>query len=195
MNPYSAGGDGGPQWQPPPGQFYPPPPQWPGHQPPLVPPRPVAPKPASVRSRVLTWVIIVGVLAGGGVIVWRGIHNDDPRSNVAVNDLRAGQCIDLYGDAREIASAEKRNCTKSHEAQVLYRGPIDTSRGEAGAEADAYSQCSQHARPLLMAAGFGSEVELRVYYSTEQKTWRSFTGVLCIAVATGDYKLTAQIPG
>ncbi|MGX1810889.1 hypothetical protein ACWIGI_34655 [Nocardia sp. NPDC055321] len=137
-------------------------------------------------------MITAGALTLGSFMLWRGITNDDRRTDVGVNDLRIGDCIDIYGDGQELASSVRRNCAKPHEAEVLYRGPIDTSGGEATARPDAHAQCETRARPLLTAAGLEDSVELRVYYSPDKaKSYNDFHGVLCVAV--GNSSLTGQI--
>ncbi|MGX1809028.1 hypothetical protein ACWIGI_25185 [Nocardia sp. NPDC055321] len=188
MNSYPGAGGGGPHWNPAPGQPYPAPqPHWP----PAAPPRPPATPPGSTRRWVVP-VIIAGAVAIGGFTLWRGITNDDRRTDVSVSELRMGDCIDIHGDGQELTLVVRRNCVKPHEAEVLYRGAVDISGGEATARPDAHAQCETHARPLLTAAGLEDSVELQVYYSPDKaKSYKDFEGVLCLAV--GKSSLTAQI--
>ncbi|WP_405484276.1 hypothetical protein [Nocardia sp. NBC_00511] len=160
---------------------------------------PMHPVPRKPKRRNMLWVFggltIAAVVAVVGVVVARGYDPEDTRMYKSVRDLRVGDCIDMPIDSSTLPGGTSRSCKKPHDAEVLYIGGIDVSLGDTAAKDDSAKRCDDHAAPLLAAAGLGDKAELTSYYSTDQSTLKSWSGIICLAIGTSGHKLTAPIIG
>jgi hypothetical protein len=160
-----------------------------------------APGPGDARARALAgWILgLIGV-AGFAAIIITAIFTgdlDDDDDSVGVQDLRAGQCIDVP-DAEEVAEVSERDCDEPHDAEVYVVRDLAGGRypGDEAVQRQAGEVCFGEAFEEYFGVSYlESSLEASFLWPGEDN-WRDGDHeVVCVGLRSDGGQLTESMAG
>jgi Septum formation len=160
-----------------------------------------APGPGDGRGRALAgWIMgLIGV-AGFAAILVTAIFTDDlDDDGRSVDDLRAGQCIDLDDGADVVSTVPEHDCDDPHDAEVYFVHEL-TGRAEYPGDAEvgrrASDVCTGHEFERYVGVAFDdSALEVRYMRPTELSWRQGDRRVVCAVVRRDGDALVGSVAG
>ncbi len=162
-----------------------------------------APGPGDATGRALAgWVLgLIGVASFVALIVGAIVSDGFDDGDVAVADLRVGQCIDLDVSAQEVTTVPARDCDEPHDAEVFL---VDDLAGSATAAYPGDEAMERRATELCTGAAFERYVGTPLIRSSlmvrfgrpSERSWEAGDrGVVCAAMRDDGGRLSETVEG
>jgi len=158
-----------------------------------------APGPGDARGRALAgWILgLIGVLGFVAILVSAFATGDFDDDTLGVDELRAGQCIDVpSGD--EISTVPERDCDEPHDAEVYLVRRLEGSNypGDEAVQRRADEVCSGTAfEEYFGVSSTRSALAVQYLWPGEENWHAGDHDVVCAAVRGDGRQLTSSMAG
>jgi hypothetical protein len=158
-----------------------------------------APGPGDGRGRALAgWILgLIGVLGFVAILVSAIATGDFDDDSLGVDELRAGQCINVPSD-EQISTVAERDCDEPHDAEVYLVRRLEGSSypGDEAVQRRADEVCSGPAFEDYFAVSYAHSALAVQYLWPGEDNWRDGDhDVVCAAVRGDGRPLTSSMAG
>ena len=158
-----------------------------------------APGPGDGRGRALAgWILgLIGVLGFAALLVSAIVTGDFDDESLGVDELRAGQCIDVPSGA-QISTVPERDCDEPHDAEVYLVRRLEGSSypGDEAVQRQADEVCAGPAFEDYFGVSSAASALAVQYLWPGEENWRQGDhDVVCAAVSGDGQPLTSSMSG